>query len=145
MPIGTNGLVSETLKDGKWVSISPLKSSFAINGQKLFDYDGESGTLKLNRERGPQGALEGITKLIEQSEGKGVNLDMTIPFEPKPLYLEGIKHVSYLTPEESKVEEKDDYSQPRVNLRDPSQVLRQIPRKRLIQRVKDYLSGNDHY
>jgi len=141
MPIRTSGLVSETLKDGKWVPRSPIKSSFAINGQKMFDYDFELGTLKLNRETGPKGALEGITELIERSEGKGVSLDMTLPFESRPLHLEGIKRVSYLTPEEARVEDyvEDGRS---VNLKNPSEVLASekeiIKRKGLVQRFKNY-------
>ena len=64
-------------------------------------------------------------------------MDMTLPFEPRPLHLEGIKHVAYLTPEEVRVEEPMRVGEKRGNYVEVPKIESQ-PRRSLGQRIRDY-------
>ena len=73
-----------------------VEMSLSVAGEKLYSYDQDSGLLKLNREKLPEGFLEQIAQEIEQNP-QGITIginDLPLPF------LEGVKKVEYLSPEE---------------------------------------------
>lgn len=137
MPLkdGPNGL--ETLQDGKWVPVNPTKASFGIDGKIMYDYDQESGVLKLNPLTFPRGGLEEIAAAIESSPDKRLNFALSgEPFGT--LYLNGVRSVQYLTPEEIPVPERTDFS----GL--ASEQTQYTDRRTGWQRFKDYIS-NFHF
>ena len=101
MPLIDTGNGLYTIKDGKMVPIEPSHMSMAVENRNLFEYDVESGALKLNRDEVPEGMLEQLSKMIEKNP-KGIDVVMSFPFPlPGPNHLKGVGSVSYFTPEEA--------------------------------------------
>ena len=81
------------IRNGKEVEVPP--NSFAINGQRFYDFDSESGVLRVNRGMIPEGELEKIMGLTEPIPPEGGRLVLALPFH-RPVTLQGVKKIEYL-------------------------------------------------
>lgn len=99
---------------------TPLKSSFAVNGQRFYIYEGGEGVLKLNKRMYPRKFVKGLQARIEKAPQKEISVDSLIPSE-WPIRLNGIRTVQYLTKDE-------EYDGPRP------------PPRGLVQKLQSYFS-----
>ena len=113
-------------KDGKEVEIPT--NSFAINGQKLYDYNLESGVLQVNRGMLSAGDLEEIMGLNKSIPPEGISVVIPLPYH-QPARLQGIKKIEYLPDDRVLV--------PQQQAHEPSNSSRYT----LFQRLINYARG----
>ncbi len=77
-------------------------TSYAIDGKKVYDFDPDSGILKLNRGMLSEGTLEKMSKLIGESPD-GISITIPIPLN-SPAQLQRVREVRYLSENEIDME-----------------------------------------
>ena len=96
--------------DGMYAIINGVEeelvpTSYAIDRKRMYQFDQNSGVLKVNREILPEGALEKMSKaIIDNPEGITVNIPILLS---PPARLQKVKEVRYLSEAETRVVSED--------------------------------------
>ncbi|HLC78591.1 MAG TPA: hypothetical protein VJH92_05700 [Candidatus Nanoarchaeia archaeon] len=96
--------------DGMYAIINGVEeelvpTSYAIDRKRMYQFDQNSGVLKVNREILPEGALEKMSKaIIDNPEGITVNIPILLS---PPARLQKVKEVRYLSEAEIRVVSED--------------------------------------
>jgi len=100
MGIIDHGDGMSVVRDGVREEIQP--TSYGIDGKTAYDFNQDSGVLKINRDMVPEGTLEQVSRAIGRSPD-GISVVIPMAFH-KPAELQGVREVQYLSENEVNVE-----------------------------------------
>ncbi|MBI2044906.1 hypothetical protein HYT23_02520 [Candidatus Pacearchaeota archaeon] len=87
------------VRNGLREEIQP--TSYAIDGKKMYEFNQDSGVLKLNKDMLPEGTLEKMSRAIrENPSGVSVTIPMMLH---SPARLQRVREVEYLSESEVNV------------------------------------------
>ena len=128
-----DGRVYKTYSDGSRELLFPEAMSYVVDGKKVLGYDKIFGLLKINKELFPQGTLESLSQeAINHPDGFEFALDTL----GERIYLDGIKRVEYLSPEDLLLEEVLFASEQHTKRQDIKS------REGIIQKIQKFLKNN---